>query len=147
MEASALAVVHELSVDDVGLLGRIRRRLGRALSGAGFGDRPTGRGDRLLGALYAFFVVASQRVPGIVERLLDRPSLVFRELGALLRQPALDGVKQRVGLIAKLDLLSPLCVLGGMGLGLLYHPLDVLLVQARRWGDDDLLLLAVGLIF
>ena len=55
-------------------------------------------------------------------------------------------VDERIGLVARLDQLAPLLVLGGVGFRLLDHSLDLVLGQAARGLDAYLLLLARALV-
>src|SRR5439155_219282 len=100
----------------------------------------------ILGALHALDILALQRFAGLGERVVDGLAIVLRKLGAVLTQRALGRIHERVGLVAHLDLLLALRVLGRIRLGLLHHPIDLVLGQAGRRGDGDVLLLAGRLV-
>ena len=99
----------------------------------------------------AFFSMASLSSPLSAARRSDTA------LSTLARSPAstlsprslqrlLHRVDQRVGLVARLDQLAEALVFLGVRLGIAHHALDLFLVQAARGLDDDLLLLAGGLV-
>ena len=68
------------------------------------------------------------------------------DLVARFLQHLLGRVDRLVGLVARLDLLLALLVLVGVRLGLAHHPIDLVLREAARRGDRDLLLLAGRLV-
>src|SRR5207237_5813445 len=102
--------------------------------------------ETILGALHPLDIPALQRFTRLGELVVYRLAIVLRKLGAVLTQRALGRIHERVGLVAHFDLLLPLRVLGGVRLGLLHHPVDLVLGQAGRRGDGDVLLLAGRLV-
>ena len=78
--------------------------------------------------------------------LLDRGLLLALELVALLPEQLLGLVHERVGVVADLGLLAALAVLLGVGLGVLHHLVDGVLVEARLTGDGHRLLLVRGAV-
>src|SRR5882757_5788683 len=91
-------------------------------------------------------IVALQRFLQIADGILDGAALAFLDLRAVLGQSLLGGMHQRVGMILGVHRLAALLVLGGVGLGVLDHLLDVGFGQTARGLDADLLLLAGGLV-
>src|SRR5579875_1047136 len=91
-------------------------------------------------------VVARQHALEIGDRAFDRALGLGRYLVAVFLERPLGGVDQRLTLVPGLDQFAPLLVLGGMRLGVLHHLLDVVLAEAARGLDADLLLLAGGLV-
>ena len=73
--------------------------------------------------------------------LLDGGLLLGRHVVALLAQHLLGLVHERVGVVADLGLLAALAVLLGVGLGVLDHLVDDVLVERRLTGDRHRLLL------
>src|SRR6185312_13332366 len=156
-----LGLLFELGVDDVLLF--LRRLLGAATTTAArAATTAAARRSRRLVHLLRHLV---RRLLQLVERGLERRRVLA---GVLVRlehllgvlDPALDlgpsGLvdlvavladhlfhleDERVELIARLDRLLALLVLGLVRLGVLHHLLDVRLAQARRSSDRDLLLL------
>src|SRR5215468_2722557 len=86
-------------------------------------------------------IVALQRFLQIADGVLDGATLAFCNLRTVLGQRLLGGMHQRVGMVLGIDRLAALLVLGRIGLGVLYHLLDVGLRQAAGGLDPDLLLL------
>ena len=87
-----------------------------------------------------------EHVLGVLQRRLQLAPLALGDLVLVLVEVLLHPEHQRLELVARLDGLAPLLVLDLVLLGLLHHPLDVLLVQARGGGDGDVLGLAGGLV-
>ena len=82
----------------------------------------------------------------VAERTFDGGALVGRHLVALLAQHLLGLVHERVGVVADLGLLAALAVVLGVGLGVLDHLVDDVLVERRLTGDRHRLLLVGGAI-
>src|SRR5581483_313233 len=91
-------------------------------------------------------IVGLSGLPRIGNGRLDLRQLADRQLLAVVVDGFLDLIRERVGLVARVDELAPLTVLGGMALGVLHHPLDFLLREAARAADGDLLLLPGGAV-
>src|ERR1700721_2736790 len=70
--------------------------------------------------------------------------LLGAQLVAVFLQVLLDLMDQAFGVVARLDRLTPQLVGFGVGLGFLYHALDVGFRQTSAGLDADLLLLAGG---
>src|SRR5207248_859325 len=83
-------------------------------------------------------VVALEGVLQAVQRAFDGPAHVATNLLAIVAQGLLRLVNQRVGVILQVDQLAALLVLGGVGLGVTLHLLDLLLAQAARVLHGDL---------
>src|SRR3981081_2249796 len=96
--------------------------------------------------LYARGVVALQRFLQIADGVFDGAAVVLRNFRAMLGQRLLGRMHQRVGMVLGVHGLTALLVLGGIGLGVLDHLLDVGLGQTAGCLDPDLLLLAGRLI-
>src|SRR5690606_18459592 len=90
--------------------------------------------------------VALQRLLELRDRGLDLRPLLRRHLVAEILQRLLRRVHERIALVAQVHELAELRVLGGVGLGLLDHPLDLLLGETGRRLDHDLLLFARRLV-
>src|SRR5476651_38032 len=75
-------------------------------------------------------VVALQRFLQIADGVLDGAALALLDLGAVLGQRLLGGVHQRVGMVLGVDRRPAFLVLGGIGLGVLDHLLDIGFGQA-----------------
>src|SRR3954469_10204011 len=137
----------EFRVDDV--------VLGSILLGVAFGLLLVHRFAELHGSLRQrvgfgldrLGIVALQRFLQIADGILDGAALAFLDLRAVLGQRLLGRMHQRVGMVLGVHRLAALLVLGGVGLGVLDHLLDVGLGQAARRLDADLLLLAGRLVF
>ncbi len=114
----ALRGVHDLGQ----LVARLLHLLGRGLDGVHVG--------------------ALERLLRLGDGLLSGGLHVGRSLVAHFLERLLGGVHQRVGVVANLDLFLALGVFLGMGLGVLHHALDLVVVQRGGAGDGDLLLLA-----
>src|SRR5690606_28648578 len=91
-------------------------------------------------------VVAADGLAQLGHGLLDRRLGVGVDLVGVLLQLLLGAVDQAVGVVAGVDQLAPLLVLGGVGLGVLDHLLDVGVGEAARGLDPDRLLLAGRLV-
>ena len=91
--------------------------------------------------LIAAMSLPFERLLEVGERLLDGLLLVGRDLVALLAEHLLGLVHERVGVVADLGLLTALAVVLGVGLGVLDHLVDVVLVERRLTGDGHRLLL------
>src|SRR5207237_2403818 len=148
-----LPLVHvvELGVHDVA----VARRAGRLATAAGGAGRLTrGRSgqslrrarERLLRAANTIHVAALQGVTCLGQRALGLRTLGVGQLRSLLGEQTLDGIRERVGLVAQLDFLPALRVVLRVGFRFLDHALDIALAQPRRRRDGDLLLLAAGLV-
>src|SRR3984957_12724649 len=70
-------------------------------------------------------IVALQRFLQIADGVFDGPALALLDLRAVFGQRLLGGMHQRVGMVLGIDRLAALLVLGGVGLGVLDHLLDV----------------------
>ena len=68
------------------------------------------------------------------------------DLVAEIRQGLLGGMQQAVGLVAGLHQLAEPPIVLGVRFGVADHPLDLVLRQAARGLDDDLLLAPGGLV-
>src|ERR1700689_217792 len=91
-------------------------------------------------------IAAADYALEVGDRGLDRLLEVGRNLVAAVLEGFLACMDQGFGLVLGLDLLAELLVRLGMGLGVLHHLVDVVLGQAARGLDADLLLLAGGLV-
>ena len=122
-----------------------RRTLGPGVAGGGLvellAERLAGRHQRVGGRLDGRAVGSLERLLEVGERLLDGFLLVGGHLVALLAQHLLGLVDERVGVVADLGLLTALAVVLGVGLGVLDHLLDVVLVERRLTGDGHRLFL------
>src|SRR5665213_3735836 len=103
--AFGLLLVHRLAE----LHGSLRQRVGLGL-------------DRL-------GIITLQRFLEIADCVLDGATLVIGDLRAMFGQRLLGGMHQTVGMVLGVDRLAALLVLGGVGLGVLDHLLDVGLGQ------------------
>src|SRR3954469_6241231 len=92
-------------------------------------------------------ILALQRFLQIADGILDGAAFAFLDLGAVLGQRLLGRMHQPVGMVLGVHRLAALLVLGGVGLGILDHLLDVGFGQTARGLDADLLLLARRLVF
>src|ERR1700716_3396435 len=72
-----------------------------------------------------FGVVALQRFLQIADGVLDGAALALLDLRTMVGQRLLGGMHQRVGMVLGIDRFAALLVLGGVGLGVLDHLLDV----------------------
>src|ERR1700727_2969463 len=120
--ALGLLLVHGLAE----LHGSLRQRIGLGL-------------DRL-------GIVALQRFLQVADGVLDGAALALLDLRAMFGQRLLGGMHQAVGVVLGVDRLAALLVLGGVGLGILDHLLDVGFGQTAGCLDPDLLLLAGRLV-
>src|SRR4029077_13789982 len=91
-------------------------------------------------------IVALQRFLQIADGILDGAALAFLDLRTVLGQRLLGGMHQRVGMVLGVDRLAALLVLGGIGLGVLDHLLDIGFRQAAGCLNPDLLFLAGRLV-
>ena len=127
------------------VLARRRRAGGVGVAGSSLvellAERLARRHQRLAGRLDRRHVVAVERLLEIGEGLFDGVTLLGGDVVALLAEHLLGLVHERVGVVAGLRLLAALAVLLGVGLGVLDHPVDVLLGQRRLAGDRHRLLL------
>src|SRR6185312_16012843 len=96
-----LLLVHRLAELHRGL----RQRVGLGLDGLG--------------------IVALQRFLQIADGIFDGPALAVLDLGTMFGQRLLGRMHQAVGMVLGIDRLAALLVLGGIGLGVLDHFLDV----------------------
>src|SRR6266571_5341926 len=153
-------VVHDLviGVDDVlflfrrgltgGLLGTgAARAAGAALGGV---ERRAGRRIRLLQLVQGpgdlIRITRPQGLLRAFDRLVEPVLQAGVELVDPLFRVLLYLVHHGVEAVATLDLLAAPLVLGGVGLRVLHHLVDVLVTEARRRLDPDLLLLARRLV-
>src|SRR4029450_6433637 len=121
-----LAQVLELGVDDfaflrtrgLGRAGLARRALGLLRLPVHDLGQLVGRlGERLLGLLHALEILTLERFLCLRQRVLHRLAVGLGPLAAVFAHPALGRVHERIGLVADLDLLLALGVLGRVGLG------------------------------
>src|SRR5258707_4286672 len=70
-------------------------------------------------------IVALQRFFQIADGVFDGATLALLDLRAVFGQRLLGGMHQRVGMVLGIDRLAAFLFLGGIGLGLLNHLLDV----------------------
>src|SRR3989304_2147319 len=152
------AEVLELGVDHVALrilgtravtgrgLAALRLRGGLRLAVHHLGELVGGLRQRLLAALDAVEVVALESLARLGHRRLDRLLVLGRNLVAVVAKGPLGRVDQRVALVLDLDDVPALRVLGRVGLGLLLHPVDLVLREAGRSRDRDVLLLGRRLV-
>src|SRR6266404_7801265 len=91
-------------------------------------------------------VVALERFLQITDRVFDGATIGFRNLRTVFGQRLLGRVHQRVGMVLGIDRFAPLLVLGGVGLGVLDHLLDVGFGQTAGGLNANLLLLAGRLV-
>src|SRR5271157_5731113 len=156
----------ELDVDDVfGLLRAIAAvgRCGGSWSGsvagpsAGAGAGSTGRvemlGHRLAGAGKLVHGPVDRRdvvrLLGLVDLVDGRPErrlVGIAELVFVLLEQFLELVNALLGGVSRLDQLTLLLVLAGVGLGVPLHPIDLVLAQTAGRFDADRLLLAGALV-
>src|SRR5690606_36949823 len=135
-----LLVVDDLGIDDVvGLTVAAGRRAARSAIAASAGSGIAGAlVERLAGLLLGLHERVERAVdPGDViglERLLDVVDRPFHghpvgrvELVAGVLDELLGRVDRLVGTVARLDLLTPLLVFGGMRLGFAHHAVDLFL--------------------
>src|SRR5690606_11560463 len=110
--------------------------------------RQVGGGFRQLGGggLDGVLVVALDGVLDILDGGFDGGLLLVAGLVARLAQGLAHGVGKAIGGVAGLHQLLELLVLGGVGLGVAHHLLDLVLTEAGGCLDDDGLLLAGGLV-
>src|SRR5260370_27629500 len=136
----------EFRVDDV--------VLGRILLGVGFGlllvhglaEFHRSLRQRVGLGLDRLGIVTLQRFLQIADGVLDGAALAFLDLRTMLGQRLLGGMHQSVGMVLGIDRFATLLVLGGVGLGVLDHLLDVGFRQAAGGLDPDLLFLAGRLV-
>ena len=102
--------------------------------------------ERVLGTLHPLEVIGLERFLRLAQRLLERLPVRFPELRAVLPEGALGRIHERVGLVAHLDLLLALRIVGRVRLGLLHHAVDFVLRETGRRGDRDVLLLSGRLV-
>ena len=91
-------------------------------------------------------IVALQRFLQVADGVFDGAALGLLDLRAMLGQRLLGGMHQAVGMVLGVDRLAALLVLGGVGLGVLDHLLDVGFGQPAGRLDPDLLFLAGRLV-
>src|SRR5690606_26072546 len=102
--------------------------------------------QRLGGRFDAIEVVALRCLARGRDRCLNLRLDGSRKLIARIRDGPLRRVYERLEVVLRLDQLAPLLVLSCVSLGLLDHPLDVLIAEATRCLDADRLLLARRLV-
>src|ERR1700738_4494844 len=93
-----------------------------------------------------FRVVTLQRFLQIADSVFDGAALALGDLRAMFGQRLFGRMHQRVGMVLGVDRLAAFLVLGGVGLGVLDHLLDVGFRQTAGGLDADLLLLAGRLV-
>src|SRR6202047_3469555 len=91
-------------------------------------------------------IVTLQRFLQIADGVLDGAALALLDLRAMFGQRLLGRMDQGVGVVLGIDRFAAFLVLGGVGLGVLYHLLDVGFGQTAGRLDPDLLLLAGRLV-
>src|SRR6266851_4464469 len=91
-------------------------------------------------------IVTLQRFLQIADGVLDGAALGLLDLRTMFGQRLLGRMHQSVGMVLRIDRFATLLVLGGVGLGVLDHLLDVGFRQAAGGLDPDLLLLAGRLV-
>src|SRR5260221_3265567 len=131
-------------VRTVGAIRAIRAG-GRGGLGGLVGRRPdpTERlGERLHAGADQGDVIALEGLAQAGDLRLDLRPVFGRNLVAEVAERSLGLVRELLRVIAGLDLLAPVAVLFGVGLGLGDHLVDVVLRQHRRGRDPNLLLLA-----
>src|SRR6185437_9879042 len=126
-----------------GILGRIGLGL---LLVHGFTELHRSLRQRVALGLDRFGIIALQRFLQIADRILDGAALGIGDLRAMLGERLLGGMHQRVGVVLGIDGFASLLVLGGIGLGVLDHLVDVGFGQAAGCLDPDLLFLAGRLV-
>src|SRR3989449_976526 len=85
-------------------------------------------------------VVALHRLAGRFDLFLDLVAILLADLVAVFGEELLDAIDSVVGLVADLYQLALLLVFRRVGLGVLDHLVDLVLVQAAGRGDPDRLL-------
>src|ERR1039458_965696 len=120
--AFGLLLVHRLAE----LHGSLRQRVGLGL-------------DRL-------GIVTLQRFLQIADGVFDRAALALLDLGTMFGQRLLGRMHHGVGMVLGVDRFAAFLVLGGVGLGVLDHLLDIGFGQTAGCLDADLLLLAGRLV-
>src|SRR6266446_10445838 len=93
-----------------------------------------------------FGIVPLQRFLQIADGVLDGAAFTLLDLRTMFGQRLLGRMHQGVGMVLGIDRFAALLVLGGVGLGVLDHLLDVGFRQAAGGLDPDLLLLAGRLV-
>src|ERR1019366_4322764 len=91
-------------------------------------------------------IVTLQRFLQIADGVFDGAALALLDLGAMFGQRLLGRMHQGVGMVLGVDRFAAFLVLGGVGLGVLDHLLDVGFGQAAGRLDPNLLLLAGRLV-
>ena len=91
-------------------------------------------------------VVTLERLAQGSDLALDVGLVLGRDLVAQVAQRALGLEGERVGLVARLDLVAPLAVLLGVLLGVADHLVHVVLGEHRGGGDAHRLLAAGGAV-
>src|SRR5687768_11789836 len=155
----ALALLFELALDGVAVL----LLAGRGTRGLALGLRLAVLGRLLLLAhgladlhrrltqvvhrgLHPLRVVALQRLAQRGDLFLDLRLDLGGDLVAVVAERLLDLVREGVRLVAGLDAIDIAAVLFGMRLRVLHHLLDLVLAEAARGRDRDVLLLAARLV-
>src|SRR5262249_34339905 len=90
--------------------------------------------------------VVVDRVLGVLQRALQLGAIGLGDLVAVLVEVLLHLERERLELVARLDRLAPLLVLGLVLRRVLHHALDLGLRQTRRRRDGDVLGLAGRLV-
>ncbi|EJZ09434.1 NAD-specific glutamate dehydrogenase [Mycolicibacterium vaccae ATCC 25954] len=155
-----LVVLNHLGVDHV-VVGRTGRAGGTARSTCGLVGL-SGLVDRLAQGLALLAELLHRRLDGadvgagkcglgVGDRGVDLGQRLLGNLGSafgftLLLDELLRLVDQRLGLVADVGLFATLTVLVGVRLGVLDHPVDLLLGQAGAFLDLDRVLLAGALV-
>src|SRR6202166_3457908 len=78
-------------------------------------------------------ILALQRFLQIADGVLDGAALALLDLRTVFGQRLLGGMHQTVGMVLGIDRLAAFLVLGGVGLGVLDHLLDVGFPHAAGW--------------
>src|SRR5882672_2966831 len=136
----------KLGVDHVvlgGILGRIALGL---LLVHGLAELHRSLRQRVGLGLDRLGIVTLQRFLQIADGVFDGAALAFLDFRTMFGQRLLGRVYQSVGMILGIDRFATLLVLGGVGLGVLDHLLDVGFRQTAGGLNPDLLLLARRLV-
>src|SRR4051812_7621021 len=136
-----LGVLDDLVVGTLGVAGRLTGLPLRAgLLVDDLGELEGGLAEGLRARPDVVGVAALERGADVGDRRLDAGAGVGVDLVAVLREALLHLVHGRLGLVPRHRQVLRPAVVVGVGLGVLHHALDLVLVQARAALDPDLLL-------